>query len=259
MLAAGLVIAFGTTIIIKQLQSVQQVGNRIKKTNDNIELIRKSLVNFANINGRLPCPANGATVADTGISAPAVASVNCTNANGIVPWVTLGISQSTTLDGWARKISYRVYDGLAGLTQNNGADMTNCDSSIPFPPATLVAPNVMCVAGHTTSENEYLNPLLRPGFTVTDMVTPTNQNAFVIISHGESGSGAWLAGGGRAPVPVVGNVQEYAHTQVSTTFYKLPFSDPTVASTAVNHYDDFVVYMTIQDLLKQAGRSARNW
>ena len=216
MLAAGLAIAVGSTIIIKQLQSVQQVGNRIRITNNNIELIRQSLVDFAKIKGRLPCPANASSVADTGISAPAVASI-CTNANpqGIVPWVTLGIPQGTSLDGWSRKISYSVYQGTLGFTQNLAVGQ---------------------------------------GFTVKDKGSNIAQVAFVLISHGESGNGAWITGGGRITLPPAGNQEEFRNTQAGTTYFNKLYTDPTVIPTDINHFDDVVVYMSISDLISQADR-----
>ena len=260
MMAGGLIIAAGTTIIINQLQSVQRKSDRIIETNSNMELIRQSLVNFAKVTKRLPCPTTGAL--DTGLSAPAAPSQNCTNPNGTVPWVTLGLSKSASLDGWGRKISYRVFQGATGLTQTNGADMTNCYKIVPpLPPVSAAPPDFMCSAGHTTSKDDYLAN--RPGFTVVDngipIPIPDNKFAFVLISHGGSGNGAWITGGGRVTLPPAGNVQEFGNTQAGLTYYNQTYSDPTVMPTAINHFDDVVVYMSIPELLSQAARSARDW
>jgi type II secretory pathway pseudopilin PulG len=255
MMAGGLIIAAGTTIIMNQLQSVQRKNERTVKTQKNLETVRQSLVNYVKINGRLPCPASGTL--DTGVSAPVTATLNCANPNGTVPWQTLALQQNSAWDGWGRKISYRVFPGAAGMTQSNGADMTFCDSDIAAP-VPLIPPNVMCVnPGRTTSHTDYL--AARTGLIVNDLVSTMTKIAFVLISHGESGSGAWISGGGRAPLPPVTNVEEYANTQAGSTYYKILFSDLTVAPTAVNHFDDVLVYMTIEDLLRQSGRYARNW
>ena len=129
MLIAVLLLTVATTLILRQTKSFQESGRRNSETSDHLELVRKSLVNFAAVNGRLPCPADGTLC--TGLAIPNVATINCgpypVPANGTVPWVTLGLRETDVLDGWGRKISYRVYAGQTGLTVAGGADMSNCD------------------------------------------------------------------------------------------------------------------------------------
>jgi prepilin-type N-terminal cleavage/methylation domain-containing protein len=61
--------------------------------------IQQALVGYAIINGRLPCPAKPTIVTNTtgaGIS-------DCTLTNGVVPWATLGTSET---DAWGRRFTY---------------------------------------------------------------------------------------------------------------------------------------------------------
>jgi hypothetical protein len=80
--------------------------------------------------------------------------------------------------------------------------------------------------------------------------------AFVLISHGATGYGAWLPGG--TPMGLIpanpGNVQETANRQISPAYYRALYSAATVVPSANNHFDDEVVYVTVADLKTAAGR-----
>lgn len=267
MLIAVLLLTAATTLIIKQMKSIQESGRRNTETGEHLELVRKSLVNFAAVNGRLPCPADGA--AGTGLAIPNVATVNCgpypVPANGTVPWVTLGLRETDVMDGWGRKISYRVYAGQTGLTVAGGADMSNCDLA-PAAPAAPLAPARQCAAAHTTSGQPgapigFLSVAYRPGISVNDatLAAPATQIGFVLISHGQTGYGAWTDGGGRITMPAVTNVAEYANTQVTGTYSKQLYSAKTIQPTANNHFDDEVVYMSIAGVINEARRVPRPW
>lgn len=270
MLIAVLLLTVATTLIIKQLKSIQESGRRNTETSDHLELVRKSLVNFAAINGRLPCPADGA--AGTGLAIPNVATINCgpypVPANGTVPWVTLGLRDGDAMDGWGRKISYRVYPGPTGLTVAGGADMSNCDLA-PAAPVAPLPPGFQCAAAHTTSGQPgapigFLSAAYRLGIRVNDatLAAPATQIGFVLISHGQTGYGAWTDGGGRITMPAVANVEEFANTQAGgspPTYSKQLYSAKTIQPTAINHFDDEVVYMSIAALITEARRVPRPW
>jgi len=95
---------------------------------DNLREVTEALTEYATLNQRLPCPALG--TADTGLEDDSTGNVNCNSADGVVPWATLSCV-ACFLDGWGRKISYRVYSGASGLTQPRGASMVNCNASSP--------------------------------------------------------------------------------------------------------------------------------
>ena len=81
--------------------------------------------------------------------------------------------------------------------------------------------------------------------------------AFVLISHGATGYGAWLEGGSQSmQLPSAGNLRETANWQTAppAIYYRWLYSASTVAPAANNHFDDEVVYMTVADLKAAAHR-----
>ena len=291
LLAVTLLVTLGTTLGLSELGQRREVGDQQALTQQRLLALRQALVNFASANGRLPCPASGAL--DTGLAVPNVATVACTNANGTVPWTTLGLPRDAALDAWGRKLSYRVFAGATGLTRADGASLVNCDSDFATPAPTasaaaLVANNFQCapVAGPPrTDPATVLAPATRRGLAVYDESQATTtvwQVALVLISHGASGAGAWTTGGLQQALPPVANAVERANGLVLNAaavpidpnicpmppavmpvppvcHYRPNKSDATVALTANNHFDDQVVYVTFTDLFREAGRAPRNW
>lgn len=84
--------------------------NRLRTdANTQLEQIREALYGFAQINGRLPCPANPSSA---GIEAP-VNGGNCTDVSGFIPGVQLNIqgsynAQGLLVDPWANPYRYAV-------------------------------------------------------------------------------------------------------------------------------------------------------
>ena len=85
------------------------------ETQRRLDQAREAVLGFAVANGRLPCPASGAT---TGVEADSpVGSGTCTNAyNGFLPAVTLGFQptdpQGFALDAWNNRIRYAVAQSI---------------------------------------------------------------------------------------------------------------------------------------------------
>lgn len=296
LLAATLVLTLSTTLVLSELGQRREVGDQQALTQKRLLALRQALVNFASANGRLPCPASGAQ--DTGDAVPNLQTVNCTNANGTVPWTKLGLTRDAALDAWGRKVSYRVFAGATGLTRTDGASMVECDSDFTSPlPATSAAPaasaaaavgnNYQCAAtGTRTDPASVLAPTRRRGLVVYDESQSTTtvwQVALVLISHGASGAGAWVPGSTtQLALPPVANAVERANGLVLTPadsvpitpnscplppavmpaqpicHYRLNKSDAKVALTSNDHFDDQVVYVTFTDLFREAGRGARN-
>jgi hypothetical protein len=298
LLAATLLLSLSTSLILSELGQRRDAGDRQALTQQRLLALRQALVNFASVNGRLPCPASGAL--DTGLAVPNGATVACTNANGTVPWTTLGLPRDAALDAWGRKVSYRVFAGATGLTRADGASMVNCDSDFATPAPTasaaaLAANNFQCapVAGPPrTDPATVLAPATRRGLAVYDdgaqPSTTVWQVALVLISHGASGAGAWTTGGVQQALPPFANAVERANGLVLNAanvpispavcplppavmpappgcHYRINHSDATVALTDNNHFDDQVVYLTFFDLFNPAGqfsaagRAPRNW
>lgn len=219
---AGLLVVAASTLAIRMARQVEEKTQLQQVTQVHMQRIQAALHAFAASQGRLPCPANGAQ--DTGLAVPAAAVVTCTNRDGAVPWVSLGLQADDALDGWGRKISYRVFDGATGLTQAAG----------------------LASAGAT-------------GLSVSDFGTPKNLTAWVLISHGASGLGAWRVAVPRMAMPGPGG-NEWSNTQAPpAVFYRrgeVLVNPATGVEYAVNdaaHIDDMLWYESISDLKKLAG------
>ncbi len=218
LLAVAILTTVATTLVIRQANAVRSAGNKITLTNQRLEAIRLSLVNFVAVNGRLPCPEPYASV--TGAAFPQGSSINCgvpaANAGpGAVPWKDLGLLSSDVLDGWGRKISYRVFSGDA--IGSAGKPIT-VDDPLVLPP--LIA-----------------------------------DKAFVLISHGETGYGAWSASGIQ-PALAPASVQEVANAGNLLAYFRRNFSghtSPPVPPTDPAFFDDIVIYMTVDQVKVAAG------
>lgn len=264
----GIVAALSIAIILVLAGSILGISEiragRTERTLDGLTRIEDALIQFVAVNGRLPCPADGAL--DTGIENPAdpnpqIGAATCTTLVGTVPWQTLGISQDFALDAWAQKISYRVFHGPTGLTRTGGASMTDCDLfdtglSIPLPA------NGLCDPSHDNTAEQFL---LGKGLSFDDKGTTTSGVAFVLISHGPTGNGAFLPGGNQKPLPNAANVPEWANAANDTsnpaqrTFYARDFSDSSVSPADANHFDDLTRFIRIDELIRKAARGPRNW
>ena len=189
------------------------------------------------------------------------ASSTCNSADGVVPWKTLAMRREDALDGWGRKISYRVFSGAAGFTQADGVNMTNCNTSLGAPINPALAAGSLCASG-VPPPNTPAQFLGARGnmLVVQDMATTRNGNAFVLISHGESGYGAYLAEGAatRTTLPNSSG-SEYPNTQASGTYMILARSSPDTPVSDASHFDDVVTYMSISDLAANAKLAARSW
>ncbi len=112
LLLAGALIPLSTQIDVRNSADTQR----------GMESIRDAIVGFAQANGRLPCPANGATPAGTVDTTTWFTAVGagaeqwdppnnrCYTAFGVVPWTTLGVAET---DAWGRRFSYRVSPAFA--------------------------------------------------------------------------------------------------------------------------------------------------
>ena len=212
MIATLLVVA-ATTLAIRMTRQVEDRTERVSKTQARMERIRAALHAYAATQGRLPCPVAGATSDESatgaGLAAPPGPSVTtCAARDGTVPWVSLGLRSEEAQDAWGRKISYRVFDDLV---RDDGVK-------------------------NTASTN---------GLSVKDEAP--NRFAWVLISHGVSGLGAWLPNG--QPILPTPASQELANTQPTGPFVRREESVVDLDhATSPNHCDDVLMYESVEDL-----------
>lgn len=229
---------------------ISHTSDNNRLTDDNLQYVRDALVAYVAANQRLPCPADGA--ASTGASVPQGPTLVCTILNGTVPWQDLGIAPDKALDGWGQKISYRVFQSL---TNAGGASMTHCDT-VPLGPIPSLPADGLCATTHGNTVGQFL---VNKGFTVNDRGNAINQVAFVLISHGPTGRGAWLASGTRASSPAGGNAAETANLGSVGPFVVLAKSDAAIAPDDPAFFDDQLLWLQIADLARMAHQDGRDW
>lgn len=166
MMIAGLLISGYVTWIAPAGKS-----NAFKfiETQQKIQDINDAVEKFVSLNGRLPCPANSVTAYGTisgGVlfSSENLTGTNCSSNAGGVPVAALGLSPDIMLDAWGRKFTYVTSSGLCGAlgctsaTYNNGA---------------AILLNITDISG----------------------VDISTTGAYLIMSHGPSGRGAFRQSG----------------------------------------------------------------
>ena len=150
-----------------------------RQTLAKMEIIEKALAQYVAENDRLPCPADYRYSSVNGLEfcwsvqavIPAPQPVNFSSGTssfvfgGVVPYVALKLPQSITRDAWGNDFTYNVSAGLAGWHGAYGS------------------PSVPSVWETTNMGN----------ITVNDATGAqrTNQAAYVLISHGSNGYGAY--------------------------------------------------------------------
>lgn len=254
---------------------IEAKGKQVSETIISQARIQGALINYVATYRQLPCPANPNGGANQGrpngdpATPPYSSHTTCTYPTGVVPWLVLGLSQDQVMDEWGRMISYRVFDGAFGLTQTNGASRIDCDTNNGTTPESSPT-NGLCNVNHNTlvgsftSDASYVTPpapvATKKGLLVTDATMPVQNVAFVLISHGPTGLGAYTPVGAQLPVPL-STADDYPNTLGGTTqtYRKLARSDPSIAAGTAGYYDDTVSYLTIDDLLRLSGQDGRDW
>lgn len=196
----GAMIPFATQVDIRNLAETRRTMDSIKE----------AILGFAQANGRLPCPANGATadgtVDSTTWPTPVAAGAEqwnpiakvCYTVLGVVPWATLGVAET---DAWGRRLTYRVSpvfaDDWGASTWSTTAPSSPADQSpacAPIPTPSAPASFALCTLGDSAV-------LTRTASVAVPVATALPA---VFISHGKNGYGAWQVSGIRVSGPAAG-------------------------------------------------------
>lgn len=246
-----------------------------------------ALANYVAVQGRLPCPADGALPpgdANLGLERRAADGTCLVDAGtpimnrGVVPWVTLGLTENEALDGWNTRISYKTVSAVAvapnrGFTSNRALDATGCDPGGAAARAalTLVGQPVetcadACTLANLTACTSPANFVTGRGLSVRSDVAPAGTllmdpvagigAAYVLISHGENrGGGYGSTGTLLAGSPANGALEApNANNQAPpAAFIDAPFND----SDGAARFDDIVSRPTLMTLLVKAGLAPR--
>lgn len=234
-----------------------------------------ALAQFVSQQKRLPCPADGTVgpgVNGLGLEANPNPNTGCTAAslqNGVVPWRSLGLTEQDATDGWGRRITYRVGTKLAA---DSGMDLSFCDPA--GNPGTVVGGSVNlcstgCTAGNMATCTLPSVFLAGKGLLVKDLAgnrlmdpvaTPHTGAAYVLISAGESGGGAYLNSGVLGSTTSTDGTEELknyangAFVSNTVTYYV----DDALSDTAgATHFDDIVSRPSVLAVAGRAGLGPR--
>lgn len=238
-----------------------------------------ALARFVQIHRRLPCPARG-TLA-SGVAGAGTESINLTTGqcspttqlDGVVPWVTLGLSENDALDAWQGRISYRVQPSLASNLLNL-MNMSWCDplgdTSGAVGPASPCAP-APCTSASCMHPDTYLYSkglpvqdtggawLSRPSPPRSGPPPPSNGAAYVLISHGANRAGAYNAAGKlQAGDPVAGAQEASNRNGVALTAATVFVAPSPSGAPAPEYFDDLLSHPGLATVLGRAALGPRS-
>lgn len=160
------------------LSSQREVSQR-QATERQLQEIRNALIGFAQINNRLPCPAQ---INTNGVEARVLAGINrgnCTFPNGVIPFMDIGIQgtiiNQNLVDVWQQPILYRL-TSVAGPIPP-GTAWVYAKSPIPLAPAVTNRPDFQIC--NTSVSATLLTCANTASTTATNVVA-------VVISTGEN-------------------------------------------------------------------------
>lgn len=162
---------------------------RISETRKQLSEIQQALVGFALTNRRLPCPADGTIPTIPGVANGAgqeKSSCAIGSNGGVLPWVTLGISET---DAWGRRLTYRVTP-------------------------------VFAVANFQLNSSPNLNIGLTNSSTDTSVAAGVPA---IVVSHGSNGLGAYTPTGGTPPTTATGDELDNVATNNNNHFVSRDF------------------------------------
>lgn len=230
----ALIAGSGLALLNAQIDSQRQSATRVKQDG-----IRTALTTFISRNSRLPCPADPTlAVGNPNYGVEAATPGTCTGitssgvapavvVTGIIPWVSLGIGDDATIDGYNYRFTYQVVASATNLNPQTIAGMRGYITLHSNGPGTLGA----APAGDQIND-------CSGGLTFNPCAAVA-----VVLSTGKDGFGANLVGGGQKATTGAG-ADELANTDNDSKFVRKDFSD-----AAGNPFDDVLLTLTPSDLL----------
>ncbi|MBI4969794.1 MAG: hypothetical protein HZC25_16875 [Rhodospirillales bacterium] len=209
-------LAVGTWYVGGQSRALEQS----KDSYANFDKIKKAIVVYAVRNAKLPCPARGSLGPND--SARGDANCSATFAEAVVPWKTLGLEEKFALDPWGNKISYHPDSTLITGTPFSG-------SSTPSASAIRVYTDYNPNNGNPSGSSE------------------TTDIAYVLISHGPNGDGAYTKNGGSQRAVSTSPKAERENTDGDDDYIKHGYDGGTT------YFDDLVAYETTGNICNRGG------
>ncbi len=177
--------------------------------------IREALLGFAVVNGRFPCPAVASTasgVDGAGVEATHDVAGNCPTESGVLPWVTLGVSET---DAWGQRYSYRVtpeFSRKISPPKNAAFDLTT--------------PGKLDVWSAATG--------------ALNRATIASELPAVIVSHGANGRGGFTREG--TPIPA-GEVDDEVDNQLTNNGTAMANMNFVSRERTAGGFDDEVAWI----------------
>lgn len=238
-------------------------------TTTRLATVDAALVQFVMQQKRLPCPADGTLAsasANAGTEMARDTANGCnTQQNGVVPWRALGLSEGDMIDGWGRRMTYRVGPKL---TADSGMDMSWCDPAGTGGGGGNNACNTACTStalNNCTPPNTFL---AGKGLQVQNaggiVVMNPNGNpptgaAYVVVSGGFTGGGVYITSGNLVASTVVDGNQErhnYANLNYGGGSYYV--DDVENDNSGATHFDDVLSRPSIMAVVSKASLAPRS-
>jgi len=260
---------------------------RREATRQRLAGVETALALYVSQNRRLPCPADGrfaSSNANAGLERP-IGGVACqvvtgtanSQTHGVVPWRTLGLTETDVTDGWGNRLTYRV---APELVLANAMDFTSCDPGAAVTGTATASCASPCPSGtwpagcsnpRDVTKNKGLK-VRSNSATLTVVMSPSTDPstgaAYIVISHGENFEGAYnnqgvLQSGTTASGTLeagnnAANVA-YAHALSTSQADAAAFVDDFPSySTGTDHLDDFVLRPSILTVATKAQLGPRS-
>lgn len=247
---------------------------RREATRQRLTGVETALALFVSQHQRLPCPANGTlpgTDANAGVeqvtlgapNACSVGGVAGSQQHGVIPWRALGISEQDITDGWGNRLTYRVH---AAFVTTPAMNLTYCDPGGTAAATLLASPGGYCNSGCSSSTfpascTAPSNVTAGRGLEVRNLggtpimvptANPSTGAAYIIISHGENGAGAYNGVGilQAASGPDAGT--EEAKNAANLALQAYYVDDFPSYPAGAGHFDDFVLRPSILTVATKA-------
>ncbi|MBL0142721.1 MAG: type II secretion system protein [Betaproteobacteria bacterium] len=244
---------------------------RREVTRQRLAGVETAIALFVSQHRRLPCPAIGTapgTDANAGKENPDPPTGVCaaSQATGVVPWQALGLAEQDVTDGWGNRLTYRVSSDFvgagsmnftrcdpAGAADRNGAvDITNGYCVNPSPPSSTFTPSEWTDPKNVTAGRGLDVKNLAGGTTMNSALTPSTGAAYVVISHGENGEGAYNNQGVLQAGAGTASGTEEAKNAANLALAPYYVDDFPSYPASAGHFDDFVLRPSILTVATKA-------
>ncbi len=258
-------------------------ARRHEETRQNMQKVEDALVSFVSTSRRLPCPADGSLSSASALfgqeqrTGSGATTVCTAMTNGVIPWRSIGLTQSDVADGWFNLLTYRVPLHLA---MNDGMTMANCDpagTDPAFPGAGTpfhvcsnacvgisnllsCTPPTTFLTGKGLTVNNVPNPAAVPPIPLMVLAdpagTPPTGAAFVLISAGPTQGPAYNLNGQLVQSTVAVGTEE-SKNQNNQALQAYYVDDNLNATTSIYHFDDIVRRPSVATIIGKANLGPR--